>query len=229
MTEPTIHPVADLVLADDHAVFVDAMSIVLARQGFVISAVAHSVVRAIEAVGRYQPRICVVDRHFQDGDGIEAISLILAACPRTKVLVLSADRDHDAAARALRAGASGYLHKTRTVDALAGALGRILRGELVVEVPNPPTANRSARTDDAHRLAAHLTARERQCLALLVEGMDTTAMVTALGVSRTTVRTHVQSLLAKLGVHSRLEAASFAVRHRLLADEPVPAREARAI
>ena len=70
------------------------------------------------------------------------------------------------------------------------------------------------------RLAAFLTTRERECLRLLVDGLDTTRMATALGVSPATVRTHVQSLLVKLGVHSRLEAASLAVRYRLVEDMP---------
>src|SRR6202034_970986 len=65
------------------------------------------------------------------------------------------------------------------------------------------------------RMASHLTSRERECLMMLVEGLDTAAMVDLLGVSRTTVRTHLQSVLTNLGVHSRLEAVSFAVRHRL--------------
>jgi two-component system nitrate/nitrite response regulator NarL len=68
------------------------------------------------------------------------------------------------------------------------------------------------------RLAGYLTARERECLRLLVEGLDTARMATRLGVSPATVRTHVQLLLTKLGVHSRLEAASLAVRYRLLDD-----------
>ena len=72
-----------------------------------------------------------------------------------------------------------------------------------------------AEPNQALRLAAHLTSRERECLMMLVEGLDTAAMVQRLGVSRTTVRTHLQAVLTKLGVHSRLEAASFAVRHRL--------------
>lgn len=71
-----------------------------------------------------------------------------------------------------------------------------------------------------HWLAAYLTIGERQCLRLLVEGRDTAQMAVRLGVSPATVRTHVQSLLTKLGVHSRLEAASLAVRHRLLEDLP---------
>ena len=72
---------------------------------------------------------------------------------------------------------------------------------------------------DRWLLAAFLTVRERECLQLLVEGLDTAGIATKLGVSAATVRTHVQSLMTKLGVHSRLEAASYAVRNRLLDDE----------
>lgn len=217
----------DLVLADDHTIFLDAMSAVLARQGFQIRAVATSVAGVVARVREYQPSICVVDRHFADGDGIDAIDLVHAASPHTRVLVLTADRDPDAARRADRAGAS-YLHKTRPLQALTSVLGRMLCGEKVVD-QSAASTRRTAPHDDAHRLAAHLTAREWECLALLVEGLDTGAMVTALGVSRTTVRTHVQALLAKLGVHSRLEAASFAVRHHLLDDAPLSYPAARAM
>jgi DNA-binding CsgD family transcriptional regulator len=90
----------------------------------------------------------------------------------------------------------------------------MLCGEVVVNVPSRP-ARRLSRPDQAEGLAALLTCRERQCLLMLVEGLDTAAMVARLGVSRTTVRTHLQAVLTKLGVHSRLEAASFAVRYGL--------------
>jgi DNA-binding NarL/FixJ family response regulator len=90
---------------------------------------------------------------------------------------------------------------------------------VVVDVPKAPGTRRPPQQDAARRLAAFLTGRERQCLTLLVEGLDTTGMAAKLGVSQATVRTHVQSLLTKLGVHSRLEAASFAVRYRLLEDD----------
>ena len=86
----------------------------------------------------------------------------------------------------------------------------------MVDVPKPRPARERARSDDARRLAAFLTARERECLNLVVEGLDTSGIATKLGVSAATVRTHVQSMLTKLGVHSRLEAASYAVRYGLL-------------
>ena len=214
----------ELVLGDDHTVFLDALSAVLTQRGFTVGAVARSATETVEAVRRVQPDVCLVDRHFISGDdGIDAIGAMIAVSQRTSFLVLSADRDNEGVLRALAAGASGYLHKTRGIAALAAAIGRVQRGEVVVDVPVPLAARRTVPPGDPRRLATYLTARERECLALLVQGMSTAAMVSVLGVSRTTVRTHVQALLTKLGVHSRLEAASFAVRYGLLdgvADAP---------
>ena len=209
----------ELVLGDDHTVFLDALSAVLTQRGFTVGAVARSATETVEAVRRVQPDVCLVDRHFISGDdGIEAIGSMLAVSKRTRFLVLSADRDNEGVLRALAAGASGYLHKTRGIAALAAAIDRVRRGEVVVDVPVPLAARRTVPPGDPRRLATYLTARERECLALLVQGMSTATMVSVLGVSRTTVRTHVQALLTKLGVHSRLEAASFAVRYGLLDD-----------
>ena len=209
-----------LVIGDDHSVFLDAMSAVLLQRGYQVT-VARSVTDTIETVRRTQPDVCLIDRHFAEDNGILAISALLAASSRTKVLVLSADPDAEGIRQALHAGASGYLHKTRGVAALTRAIDRVRRGEVVVDVPKPGPARLPARQDDAHRLAAFLTTRERECLQLLVEGLDTAGIATKLGVSPATVRTHVQSLMTKLGVHSRLEAASYAVRYRLLDDDEV--------
>jgi DNA-binding NarL/FixJ family response regulator len=106
------------------------------------------------------------------------------------------------------------VHKTWGVRRLVEAVNRIVGGAVVLDAPR----STSVRSDvsDARRLAAHLTARERECLALLVKGLDTRAMTIRLGVSTTTIRSHVQALLTKLGVHSRLEAATFAVRYGLV-------------
>jgi DNA-binding NarL/FixJ family response regulator len=210
--------VTDLVLADDHTVFVDALSTVLTRAGYTVSAVANSLAQAMTEVGRRQPQVCVIDRHFGDGDSIGMLRQLLRVSPATKILMLSADRDPDSMLGALDAGASGYLHKTRPLTALTSAIDDVLCDKVVVDVPGPPSDRKPAQRAAAHRLAAYLTSREWDCLELLVEGLDTITMARRLGVSRTTIRTHVQALLTKLGVHSRLEAASFAVRHRLLAE-----------
>jgi DNA-binding NarL/FixJ family response regulator len=101
------------------------------------------------------------------------------------------------------------------VLALVAGIDRVLDGETIVDIPAEPSVRWPERADSTHRLAAHLTGRELECLAMLVEGLDTAAMVARLGVSRTTIRTHIQAVLTKLGVHSRLEAASVAVRYGL--------------
>src|SRR5260370_214393 len=98
---------------------------------------------------------------------------------------------------------------------LVGGIDGVVRGEIVVDIPRELSMRWAERIDGMHRLATLLTARERECLEMLVEGLDTAAMVARLGVSRTTIRTHIQAVLTKLGVHSRLAAAAGAGRYRL--------------
>jgi two-component system, NarL family, nitrate/nitrite response regulator NarL len=206
---------ASLVLGDNQVVFLDALATVLTEHQHEVGAVARSTAEMVALVGRDRPDACLIDRHLAQADDSETISRVIAACDRTSVLVLSADPAADAVDRALDAGASGYLHQSCGVSALISALARMLSGEVVVDVPPARAPRRLPPPDLAQGLAAQLTGRERQCLLMLVEGLDTAAMVARLGVSRTTVRTHLQAVLTKLGVHSRLEAASFAVRHGL--------------
>jgi two-component system, NarL family, nitrate/nitrite response regulator NarL len=206
--------VARVVLGDDHVVFLDALATVLSQHGHVVCGVARSTAEMVTLVSAHQPDACLIDRNATANDHAQAIGGVLAACASTSVLVLGAGPGAEAAEQALGAGASGYLHQSRGVGALVSALDRVLNGEIVVDIPQA-APSRSAEPNQAHRMAAHLTSRERECLMMLVEGLDTAAMVDRLGVSRTTVRTHLQAVLTKLGVHSRLEAASFAVRHRL--------------
>jgi two-component system nitrate/nitrite response regulator NarL len=213
-----------LVIGDDHAVFLEALATVLAQQDYQTT-VARNIHEVADVVARDNPDLALIDRHFGGDDSVDHIARMIESSPDTKVLVLSADPDTEGILSALRAGASGYLHKTRGVTALTTAIGRVLRGEVVVDVPRNIVPPRPSGHDDAERLASHLTERERECLALLVEGLDTAAIARKLTVSHATVRTHVQSVLTKLGVHSRLEAASFAVRYHILDDDKMrPAR-----
>ena len=207
--------VARLVLGDDHVVFLDALSTVLSQHGYVVSAVARNAPEMVALVRRDRPDACLIDRNTPLDDDAQTIAQLRAVGQGTNVMVLGAVAGREAVGRALDAGASGYLHQSRGIGALVSALERVLRGEVVVDVPQVSAPRRPAEPNQALRLAGHLTSRERECLMMLVEGLDTAAMVERLGVSRTTVRTHLQAVLTKLGVHSRLEAASFAVRHRL--------------
>jgi two-component system, NarL family, nitrate/nitrite response regulator NarL len=206
-----------LILGDDQAIFLDALASVLGQHGHEVGAVARSTAEMIALVLHQRPDACLVDRADLDAIG--------QASQATAVIVLSADSDPQAAERALAAGASGYLHQSRGIEVLVDTLARIQNGEQVVDLPGGPVRRPRAATR-ADTLAAALTQRERECLTHLVGGLDTTAMMRELGVSRTTVRTHLQSVLTKLDVHSRLEAASFAVRNSLV-DTPEPPPAAR--
>lgn len=214
--DPAVPTGPAVVLCDDHPVFADALAVVLAGRGYSVRAVVHSTADIVATVRAHRPAACVIDRHFGDGDGLDMVAPVVAASPGTRVLLLTADRDPAVARRALASGASGYLCKTAGVTALVAAIERIVRGEVVVDTAPAPPVRRSSEHAEALRLASYLTARERECLALVVDGLGTGAIAERLGVSTTTVRTHVQAVLTKLGVHSRLEAASFAVRHSIL-------------
>ena len=157
--------------------------------------------------------------------GTRAIDRLRTIGEATKVIVLTADQDPAGMVLAMAAGAAGYVHKTRGLAALVCAIRRAYSGDVVVALPSD-AMSRSRGDMDAIRLASFLTTRERQCLALLAEGLGTTAMARRLGISATTVRTHVQAVLSKLGVHSRLEAASLAVRHALVDDVGLPSQQA---
>ena len=206
---------ARLVIGDEQYLFLDALATVVSQHGHTVCAVARSAPEILAVVRDQQPDMCLINRHVASAGDAEIITAMVSVSNSTSVLVLSSDPSAEAVGRALGAGASGYVHKARGIEALAGAIGRMLQGEVVVDVPEVTKARREPEQSQAHRLAARLTDRERECLLMLVEGLDTTAMAARLGIARNTVRTHLQSVLTKLGVHSRLEAASLAVRYRL--------------
>lgn len=214
---------ASLVIGDDHQLFADALGTALGQQGFTVLAIKLTLSATIDAVADLNPDLCLLDRHFSDGEGTRAVADVRSADRNTKVIILTADRDPTGMVLAMAAGAAGFVHKTLGLPALVTAIRRAYAGDIVVELP--AASPRSRGDMDAVRLASFLTTRERQCLALLAEGLDTTAMSWRLGVSATTVRTHVQAVLTKLGVHSRLQAASLAVRHGLVDGVDLPARQ----
>lgn len=209
-----------MVLGDDHAVFLDALSVVLTEHGHWVGAVAPTATELVSSVASMQPEVCLIHRYFDAHDLDDLIRRVMAASAGTRVIVLSGAPETAAAMRALDAGAAGWVHKSRGVSALMSAVERVLGGNVVVDVPAAADIRRAVPASDVERIAARLTIRERECLSLLVEGLDTAAIVVKLGISRTTVRTHIQAVLSKLGVHSRLEAASLAVRTGIL-DTPL--------
>jgi two-component system, NarL family, nitrate/nitrite response regulator NarL len=200
-----------VVLADDHPLFVEAMRHALAPE-FHLVAVALTLARIVPTIATHHPDVCLLDRHFDDGDGLGIIGPIHAASPGTRVVVLTGDPGEGVEAAARRAGASDCVHKTCGLHAVNEAIrsGRH-------QAPPTTTAVRQRRDPAPDPVAAaELTRRERECLVLVAGGLTSGAIARRLALSPTTVRGHVQSVLTKLGVHSRLEAALIAHRAGLV-------------
>ncbi|HKC27845.1 MAG TPA: response regulator transcription factor [Jatrophihabitans sp.] len=210
----------DLVLADDQVVFLDAMTTVLTQLGHHVIAAVTTRKQLVERVGELKPDICLTESKLSDGSAVNEINRLRHRSSDTKIVVLTANTDAHTMRHAMDSGASGYIHKTRGIPDLVDALRRVTAGEIVIEGSFSPHRTREVERAVHDRIVRHLTERELECLALLAAGLDTVAMAGRLGVASTTVRTHVQSVLMKLGVHSRLEAASLAMRHGLVTTHP---------
>lgn len=215
-----------LVLGDHHRVFADSLSAALGQAGYPVSVAASTREALVTAVHGVRPQLCLTENEFRDGPVLDVLADMLRASPGTRVILLTSDDDPAIVQRALSAGVLGFVHKSRGISTVIEVLRRVAAGETVVEsAAGPPPRPGGDGSDQLRSLADYLTQRELECLTLLAKGMDTALMAKRLGVSRTTVRTHVQSVLTKLGVHSRLEAASLAIRSGIVdANTPGAAR-----
>jgi DNA-binding NarL/FixJ family response regulator len=202
-----------VLIVDDHALFVDAIRPTLVRLGFDEIDHAARGDEALDTVLARPPVLALVDLGLPDKSGLILGREILETAPQIKVVVLTALDDDRTVDRALRAGFHGYLTKDSRVASFMGALQAVLQGERIFPNGGRTIRHRGHDERDARLLAEQLTAREREVLSLLVQGASGDRLAQRLGISPNTVRTHVQSILTKLQVHSRLEAATFAVRY----------------
>jgi two-component system, NarL family, nitrate/nitrite response regulator NarL len=163
--------------------------------------------------------VILLDLGLPDRSGLAVGREILESWPEAKLMVLTALDDPKAVEEASRAGFRGYLTKDTPVSRFVSSIEAIVAGQEVFPHRFAQATRRPGSNDSVWLLISQLTPREREVLGLLVEGADGRTIAARLGISRNTVRTHVQSILTKLQVHSRLEAATLAVRHRVV---PVP-------
>jgi DNA-binding NarL/FixJ family response regulator len=208
-------------VADDHPVVREGLrSFLASRPGLDVVGDAVDADSLVAAAERLRPDVVLVDL-LMPGGGIEAIHRLQSLAAPPRALVLTSFAGDDQVIPALRAGAAGYLLKDvdpadleaaiRTVHAGGALLDPSVAARVVDEVrsPQPPVDDRLAR----------LTPREREVLGALARGLANREIATELFVAEKTVKTHVSSVLAKLGVTDRTQAALYAVRHGL-ADPP---------
>jgi DNA-binding NarL/FixJ family response regulator len=211
-----------LLIADEQSLFREALRAVLEGESDLrVVADVRDGLHAIAEAERTRPDVALLHAALPGCDGISAIALIRERAPDCKVLVLTDDEDQGALTHALEAGANGYLTKESPVGELIDAVRAVHRGETLV----PPRMLgrlfdgliRQRRDQDAAiRLMSRLTRREREVLVLLAEGAGNEAIAETLIISPETARTHIQNVISKLGVHSRLEAATFVMQNGIL-------------
>jgi two-component system, NarL family, nitrate/nitrite response regulator NarL len=213
-------------VVDDHALFTDAILPLLRGMEMEVLDVVRSGEKAIRVARRERPDLVMVDLGLPDIDGIAVARRILEELPEARLVALTGRSDVDAVRQARAAGFHAYLTKDIPLQHFSEALSAALRGETLA-FPHPAQPRRIVATEDrnAALLAGQLTPRELEVLKLLVEGSDNSTIARRLSVSGNTVRTHVQSILTKLGVRSRLQAAAFAVRHGVVSPTGERARQ----
>jgi DNA-binding NarL/FixJ family response regulator/signal transduction histidine kinase len=210
-----------VLLVEDHASFREAVASVFERDpGFEVVGQAGSLAKARKLLegGASEADVAIVDLGLPDGYGGDLIKELRAVDPRAQALVLSGTLDRAEVARAVEAGAAGVLHKSAEMGEVVEAVRRVRAGERllpldeVVELIKFAGSQRE-QEHEALRSIAQLTPREEEVLQALAEGLDSKEIAERLGISATTERNHVASILAKLGAHSRLQALIFAARH----------------
>ena len=199
-----------IVICDDHRLFVEPLGAALARRGHEV-VVTHTPVRALQAVAEHRPDLVIMDLAFPEGSGLAAIKRLRERHAACTVVVLSASVDVREVASAAAAGATAFLRKDQPVAAVFDALDRIAAGRPVSAPSLPRPRPHSDEYGRVHALVSHLTEREREVLLRLVEAEDTTEIARAMGVAPSTTRTHLQNVLFKLGVHTRLQAVALVV------------------
>jgi two-component system nitrate/nitrite response regulator NarL len=181
-----------------------------------VLAVASTAVEAIAIADRERPDIILMDIGLPDQSGLAAGRAILEGWPDAKILALTALNDRAVLEEAMRIGFRGYLTKETAVETFVNAIHAVIDGRSVPTHVASRRGNGSLRRGDVTLMAEQLSSREREVLELLVRGASGAVVAERLGISRNTVRTHVQGILTKLQVHSRLEAATFAVKHAIV-------------
>jgi DNA-binding NarL/FixJ family response regulator len=208
-----------ILVVDDHEVVRQGLTALLGRrEEFQVVAEAGTVAEALAAQRRFLPDVVVMDVRLPDGSGIEACREIRSEFPETRIVMLTSYPDEEAVLSAIIAGASGYLLKQVRGRDLVAALESVGRGDSLLD---PAVTERVL--ERVRRVAAggerdelaDLTAQERKILLLVAEGMTNKEIASDVFLSDKTVKNYVSSILGKLNLQRRAQAAAFVARHRL--------------
>ena len=218
----SVDPPIRVLLADPHALFRRGVRLVLEDEVDIeVVGEAGDGLDAVERITELTPDLVLMDVGMPGVSGIEATRRVRAAVPSVKVAILTvSERDEDLFA-AVRAGATGYLLKEVSIEELPEAVRAVARGHSLI---SPSMASRlltefnvlSRRVEEQHGNVPRLSDRELEVLRLVARGLSNRDIATELVIAENTVKNHVRNILEKLQVRSRMEAAMYAVREKLV-------------
>jgi len=212
-------------IVDDHQVLVEALRMVIQNEPDLrVTGEAGTCAGCLELVKRTRPDILLLDVALPDGNGLSLVPQINQISPETHILVLTSLSDEATLLQAVDLGVSGFVSKNRRLSEVLGAIRQAAAGEIAISVSlllgllghksNPPSRPQVKGEGEA------LTLRERQILTCLAQGKSGAEIAGELNIAPLTVRTHIRNIFEKFGVHSRLEAVSYALRQGMI-DSPL--------
>lgn len=194
-----------VLIVEDHQIVADGLRALLNDQkDMTVVGIVGSVGESAASASELQPDIVLLDFRLNDGTGADAAAAIRRVAPNAKHIFLTREDSDVARFAALESGASGFIHKSRAAGEVVDAIRKVAAGGTLI-TPSAIAAliNRRRQTDSQRE---SLTAREKEVLRLMAEGTSSRDIASKLGISYATVRTHIRSLDAKLGVHSKVQA-----------------------
>jgi DNA-binding NarL/FixJ family response regulator len=207
---------ARVVIIDDHQMFSESLARLLSEQDDIeVVGVTDDAEGAVDFVGELRPNVVLVDYHMPGRDGVSITAEVKERYPQTMVVMLTSSVDDRVLLAAIDAGCSGFLTKDRAAAEVTSAVRAAAAGEALISpaqlIRLLPRLTRTHRT-----VGADLTDRERELLQLLAKGGTNKVIAAELHLSVNTIRNYVQSVLTKLGAHSKLEAVATAVREGII-------------
>jgi two-component system nitrate/nitrite response regulator NarL len=207
-----------IVVIDDHTLFRRGITALLSRiPGFEVVGETADGFDGIRAVAAHRPDVVLLDLNMPGISGIDTMQAILKEVPGTHIVMLTVSEEADDLMLALRAGALGYLLKNIESDFLVDSVRRAADGEAVMSPEMTAKLMREVRSGGTAAAQPALSPREREILAYLARGASNKEIARDLDVAESTVKIHVQHILRKLELTSRVQAAVWAVEHGLVA------------
>lgn len=216
MTQAQTTAPISVLLIDDHTLFRSGIRLLLQRHNeFLVVGEAADGVEGVKRAIQLRPNLILMDLYMPIMNGLEALHLILQDVPEAVVLMLTVSEDADDLSKALKAGASGYLLKNIDADELIKALHKAREGESVVSPAMTSKLVQQFRRGEVPNNKVHLTPREQEILTSIARGGSNKEIARQFDITESTVKIHVQNILKKLELSSRVQAAIYALEHGL--------------